>query len=161
MIKRSGVSWIDRIGTQEAALRARLQSPEPKRAVLLHLDYHPLNVLTDGKRITGVLDWANTCAGDPRIDLARTRTILRLDMGRPGRPGALSAPLEPLWLAFERAWWEGYRAAAGSAEDMALFYAAAGALMERDLAHRYTPRQLSGVQRWTRRWKERAGVSDG
>jgi aminoglycoside phosphotransferase (APT) family kinase protein len=159
VLERSGVSWIDRIGADEDALRVRLQELPSKRNVLLHLDYHPLNVLSDGKHITGVLDWANTHAGDPRIDVARTRTILRLDMGRPERSRLLNALIEPLWLAFEQGWWAGYRAAAGSADDMALFYAAAGALMERDLAHRYTPLQLAGVSRWTRRWKEQAGFS--
>ena len=26
---------------------------------LLHMDYHPLNVMVDGGQVTGVLDWAN------------------------------------------------------------------------------------------------------
>jgi aminoglycoside phosphotransferase len=52
---------------------------------LLHLDYHPLNVLTDGERITAVLDWTNAAAGDPRTDLARTFSILRLEARHPGR----------------------------------------------------------------------------
>jgi aminoglycoside phosphotransferase (APT) family kinase protein len=45
---------------------------------VLHLDYHPLNVLTDGREITCVLDWANVAIGDRRADLARTITLLRL-----------------------------------------------------------------------------------
>jgi len=45
---------------------------------LLHLDYHPLNVLDDGARVTGVVDWANTALGDPRLDLARTLGIFAL-----------------------------------------------------------------------------------
>src|SRR5438132_39917 len=43
-------------------------------AALLHLDYHLLNVMTDRSRVTGVLDWTNARAGDPRADLARTFT---------------------------------------------------------------------------------------
>lgn len=159
-LMESSTSWIDRITAGEDVLRARLHGIEPLRNALLHLDYHPLNVLADGKRITGVLDWANTHPGDPRIDVARTRTILRLDMGRPGRTAVLNAPLEPLWLAFEWGWWEGYRAVGGTPEDMPLYYAAGGAFMARDLAHRYTSHQLAGVEQWTRRWKEKAGISN-
>lgn len=40
---------------------------------MLHLDLHPLNVLLGEEgAVTGVLDWANTAAGDPVLDRART-----------------------------------------------------------------------------------------
>lgn len=35
-----------------------------------HADLHPLNLLTDGRRITGVIDWGAVAAGDPALDLA-------------------------------------------------------------------------------------------
>jgi Ser/Thr protein kinase RdoA (MazF antagonist) len=47
---------------------------------LLHLDLHVLNVLVDdGNQVTGVLDWANTAAGRPELDRARSWTVLRHD----------------------------------------------------------------------------------
>jgi len=39
---------------------------------ILHLDYHPMNVLCDGDSITCVIDWANVRIGDVRADFART-----------------------------------------------------------------------------------------
>jgi aminoglycoside phosphotransferase (APT) family kinase protein len=90
-LRAAGRAWIDWAGPGEEALAARLRETDPREDSLVHLDYHPLNVMTDGERITGVLDWTNTRAGDPRADYARTLTILRLDSGtgqheRAGRP---------------------------------------------------------------------------
>ena len=58
-------AWIDWAGPGEKALAARLRGTAPREHSLVHLDYHPLNVMTDGERITGVLDWTNARAGDP------------------------------------------------------------------------------------------------
>ncbi|HEX8918528.1 MAG TPA: aminoglycoside phosphotransferase family protein [Chloroflexota bacterium] len=146
-------SWVDMIDPAETMLRSRLQQSDIRRDVLIHLDYHVLNVMADGCNITGVLDWTNARAGDPRADLARSKTILRLDMGRPGLARLVSAPLEPLWLAFERGWWRGYGEIHPPGDNLPLFYAAAGSMMERDLAKRYTAQQLAHVRRWTQRWK--------
>jgi len=43
---------------------------------VLHLDYHPLNVLVRGVRVTGVIDWVNTDVGDRCLDTAMTAAIL-------------------------------------------------------------------------------------
>src|SRR5260370_768251 len=61
-------AWIDWLGPDEQSLQECLRSIDHRVDVLLHLDYHPLNVLTDGKSITGILDWRNARAGDPRAD---------------------------------------------------------------------------------------------
>ena len=47
---------------------------------LLHLDFHPENLLVDPGTgaITAVLDWTNARLGPPQADLARTRSIVRL-----------------------------------------------------------------------------------
>jgi aminoglycoside phosphotransferase (APT) family kinase protein len=45
-------------------------------ASVLHMDYHPLNVLVNGGRISGVIDWVNAEAGDRHLDVATTSTIL-------------------------------------------------------------------------------------
>src|SRR5919107_2337650 len=80
-LRVAGRAWIDWAGSGEEALVARLRETNPREDWLVHLDYHPLNVMTDGERVTGVLDWTNARAGDPRADYARTLTILRLDSG--------------------------------------------------------------------------------
>ena len=43
---------------------------------LLHMDYHPLNVMVNGLRVTGVIDWVNADVGDRHLDAAMTSVIL-------------------------------------------------------------------------------------
>lgn len=94
-LQSAGADWIELAGLEETALQERLRSLPSRRASLIHLDYHPLNVLTDGRRITAVLDWTNARFGDPRADIARTFSILcqePMPARRPaGTPRALVA----------------------------------------------------------------------
>lgn len=57
-------------------LRARAGEFRNAPASLLHLDYHPQNVLVEGLQVTGVIDWANAAAGDRHFDAATTAVIL-------------------------------------------------------------------------------------
>jgi len=43
---------------------------------LVHMDYHPLNVMVRGLRVTGVIDWVFADVGDRHLDAATTATIL-------------------------------------------------------------------------------------
>ena len=124
---------------------------------LLHLDYHPLNVLTDGERVTAVLDWANAHAGDPRADLARAITILRLDTGD------LPPEARPILRAFERGLRVGYAAIAETPVDMPLFHVWAGHAMLHDLAPRLAvnPAQAARIRRWIGLWERCAGDAIG
>ena len=45
--------------------RSSTAGPRPDRVTLIHRDYHPLNTLWSRGRITGIVDWASGCAGDP------------------------------------------------------------------------------------------------
>lgn len=144
-------AWLDWGKEVGPVLQERLRRLASK-PTLLHLDYHPNNVLTDGKRITAVLDWTNALAGDPRADAARTVSILRVD------PLARKPLIQ--WLAlrvFEWAWRVGYQRAGGHLPDMAPFYAWAGTVMLRDQAYRYKDRlhELAPARRWTAKWKAR------
>ncbi|GLV60835.1 hypothetical protein KDH_76540 [Dictyobacter sp. S3.2.2.5] len=150
--QRSG-SWISWRCEGEEALQDRLCHLAAGRQALLHLDYHPRNVLTDGRRITGVIDWTNARAGDPRADAARTISILRVD------PLVRRSLIQWLVLSlFALAWRVGYQRAGGRLNDMPAFYAWAGTLLQRDLAPRYQqqPRELAPARRWTNKWKARA-----
>ncbi|HEV2473552.1 MAG TPA: phosphotransferase, partial [Chthonomonadales bacterium] len=66
--------WAGReeIGVQRLVKEAVSGSP-----TLLHLDFHPNNVLIDGDAVTGVIDWSGATAGDRRADLARAIVLLR------------------------------------------------------------------------------------
>jgi aminoglycoside phosphotransferase (APT) family kinase protein len=65
--------------------------PAPVQAeVICHGDFHPLNIMVDGGRISGVIDWANVVVGEPAYDVAALRTIaFHVDLGIPaGARGA-------------------------------------------------------------------------
>jgi hygromycin-B 4-O-kinase len=49
----------------------RLAERLPAERALIHNDYWFENILADGERITGVIDWANALYGDPLYDVAR------------------------------------------------------------------------------------------
>jgi aminoglycoside phosphotransferase (APT) family kinase protein len=154
--------WVTWSGPEEEPLQAQLRAVAGSTSMLLHLDYHPLNVMTDGEQITGVLDWANAQAGDPRADAARTISILRLS---PVRPGTLPVKAHLLRRMIEHAWRRGYQEIRGTLGDMRLFYAWAGAVMARDLAPRVgrpgtgiEAHHMDRIRRWTDHWKARAGI---
>jgi aminoglycoside phosphotransferase (APT) family kinase protein len=54
---------------------------------IVHLDYHPQNVLVSGVRVKAVIDWVNADYGDRHLDAATTSVIM-----------ATSAMEHPLWM---------------------------------------------------------------
>ena len=156
-------AWIE-WGRPDDVLRARLRQLATDPAKLLHLDYHPLNVLVDGDRITAVLDWANAKSGDPRADLARTASILRF--APLPDTGSTAQAMNARRQAFIAAWRAGYREAGARVRQMASFYAWAGQAMIHDLSPRLgrtdvpwlTMSYLDRVERWAAYWRRRAGL---
>jgi aminoglycoside phosphotransferase (APT) family kinase protein len=150
------LAWLDWPRLGDTPLRARLAAVA-RHDRLLHLDFHPLNLLThgaDGARITAVLDWANARAGDPRADLARTLSILRLDADE------LPHEALPVVGAYEAGLLRGYGAAAGEPADLPLFLSWAGHVMLRDLAPRLAgnPAKRARIAAWAAQWERRAGI---
>jgi aminoglycoside phosphotransferase (APT) family kinase protein len=143
--------WLECLGPGEQDLRERLGTVGGKACALLHLDFHPFNLMTDGKTVTAVLDWRNARAGDPRADAARVVAILQVDI-----VGSWKLLERALRSLFVLAWRAGYRRSGGSLTEMNLFYAWAGVFMELDLAWKRGPKELRRIQRWTARWKRRA-----
>ncbi len=120
---------------------------------LLHLDWHPLNVLVDGDEVSGIVDWVNTRRGHPLLDVARTQALLTVDPALATLPAAereLLAELTTGWAA-------GYGPEAASVPADCLRWA--GQMMLADLAGRYAdnPDALEPLRHWTRRWAGRAG----
>lgn len=135
----------------------------PRDDALLHVDYHPLNVLTDGRRITGVLDWTGAAAGDPRWDLARTYSLLRLAPAPPGTPVFLVTMLRRV---LEAGWRHGYRQGADPFAEMAPWYAAAATFLLDDLTPKLgrpgvwlEQRHLDSIRRAAETWTRRAGAT--
>ena len=65
-------------GLREALNLVKGRAPRFRnsRDSLVHMDYHPLNVMVQGLRVTGVIDWVNTDVGDRHLDAAMTAVIL-------------------------------------------------------------------------------------
>jgi aminoglycoside phosphotransferase (APT) family kinase protein len=151
--------WLDWQRGGAGPLGEHLRTIERTPPSLLHLDYHPLNVLVEANRVSAVLDWTNVHAGDRRADLARTLTILRLSP----LPDTIPPVVARLALRlFEQNWRRGYRAVAGPVGGMAPFYAWAGVAMLNDLSPRLgkgvTAESLAPAQQWAEYWRARAGI---
>jgi aminoglycoside phosphotransferase (APT) family kinase protein len=155
-------NWMLRGALQHPEVFVGVQGMALSTASLIHLDYHPLNVLTDGRRFTGIIDWSNAAAGDRRADFARTATLL-LTASAP--PGPTRPVIRALRHLFYLAWQRGYVSEAGPLSDLAPFMAWAGATRLQDLEDaRSRPQSWASeddfvaAQRWVERWKRRAGI---
>jgi aminoglycoside phosphotransferase (APT) family kinase protein len=70
----------------------------------VHRDFHPLNVLWDGGRVSGVVDWPNACVGPIEADIARCRVNMAL-VSDPADPLALADRfVERTGLPYDRRW---------------------------------------------------------
>ncbi|QBD81555.1 aminoglycoside phosphotransferase family protein [Ktedonosporobacter rubrisoli] len=151
LLSQQPYAWINWSGPIDSTLEARLQACSRQNHTLLHLDYHPFNLLTDGTHITGIIDWRNAQAGDPRADFARTAAMFLIE-------GSRLQPSQASLRAFIRGWRAGYTQEHGRPEELSLFYAWAGEVMERDLASKRSPEELARIHNWTQKWKRRANL---
>jgi aminoglycoside phosphotransferase (APT) family kinase protein len=72
------------------------------RQSLVHMDYHPQNVMVKGIHVTGVIDWVNADLGDRHLDAAMTSAILATSsMERPRwmRDNAVGNSLRAMFAA--------------------------------------------------------------
>jgi aminoglycoside phosphotransferase (APT) family kinase protein len=76
-------------GLQDALARLREDAARFRDSpnALVHMDYHPRNVIVKGTRVCGVIDWVNADRGDRHLCAATTATIL-----------ASSAMEHPRWM---------------------------------------------------------------
>ena len=153
-LNRDWVAW----GTGgSGSLDQTLRALPPFREGILHLDYHPLNVLVDAGELTGIIDWANAIIGDVRADFARTYSILRwLPFPMDGEQARV------VRRCFRLGWAAGYREEAGSLPNLAPFIAWAAMLLQRDLGPKIdTPgfwisrKDLDRANEHERRWLRR------
>jgi aminoglycoside phosphotransferase (APT) family kinase protein len=71
--------WVREVGAETDTMTG---------ADLVHLDFHPGNVLVDGGRVTGLIDWDGATRGDRHFDLVTLRFWLT------GRHPHLLAPID-------------------------------------------------------------------
>lgn len=70
-------------------LEGRLPGAAPRPAVC-HLDFHPLNILVEHGRVSGVIDWVAAGVSDPAFDVGTT--IMLMTLGPLDLPGPLAGP---------------------------------------------------------------------
>jgi aminoglycoside phosphotransferase (APT) family kinase protein len=66
-------SWTSQPELWKRAIDIFDQGPPTTRHGLVHRDFHPGNILWEGSRITGVIDWAETSWGPPDLDVMHSR----------------------------------------------------------------------------------------
>jgi aminoglycoside phosphotransferase (APT) family kinase protein len=115
----------------------------PEGNALLHLDWHPLNVLVVNRTLTAALDWDNARSGHPYADLARTYTLLTIDPAL----DALSPDWRPVISSLAAGWAEGYGPEASTIPAPCLAWA--GRAMLRDVARRFPASALEPLASWT------------
>ena len=91
MDRRVGTASLVGLMPLVAWLRAR--RPPPGAVVVCHGDFHPQNVMIDGRAVSGVLDWPNAVLAEPAFDVAATFNILR------HVPAGVVVPGPRRWLA--------------------------------------------------------------
>jgi aminoglycoside phosphotransferase (APT) family kinase protein len=82
---RARASWKRAIEVHAAT------PPTGERAVFLHRDYHPGNVLWRRDHVAGVADWVNASRGPVDADVGHCRLNLAIDYGLDAADGFLSA----------------------------------------------------------------------
>lgn len=126
-----------------AAGRAVPNLPDGDR--LLHLDWHPLNLIVEPGRgdISGIVDWDNARAGHPLLDVARTESIMTLDPGVAGLPNDMQARV----AEFVDAWADGYGPDARAIPPACRAWAAHVMLADLEPRYRATPGILDPIRR--------------
>lgn len=126
LVATAPLDWLSRVLPEHQHLAERL-APSSSTETLIHLDYHPLNVIV-GETETAVIDWAYCAAGDIRADLALT--AITFDAA-PVPPGPMRPLLNVARQLALRAWRSGYERAAGPMPDYRPYRAWACAMMLR------------------------------
>ena len=116
--------WVYRGGDRYTHLADHALSLGLSSSSLIHMDFHPINLVSDGTSVTGILDWSGAAAGDPRADLARTEITI---LAAPIPPGPLRPFLNLARKVILRAWRSGYEEESGPLPDFRPLRAWAGA----------------------------------
>jgi len=82
-----------RLGGLSPGLQWLLQNrPQERERVICHGDFHPLNIMSERGRVTGVIDWQQTALADPAFEVGNTLMLLTLSpVGTGGASGAIAA----------------------------------------------------------------------
>lgn len=115
-------------GFRPAVEWLREHEPQATGDVICHGDFFNVNILVDGRTVTGVIDWSFARIGDPAFDVGSTRAIMSM------LAGVLPGPLRPLGdrllVRAERRFRERYEQTIPLSEDGVGYWAAARSLFQ-------------------------------
>jgi aminoglycoside phosphotransferase (APT) family kinase protein len=161
-IENAPDDWLKHVPHDYADLVAHASSLNLSTSSFIHMDFHPLNLVSDGATVTGILDWSYAAAGDPRADLARTEITL---LAAPVPPGPFRPLLNLARNLILRAWRSGYEELAGPMPDFRQLRAWAGATLlletEIDMGRPgvwATQEDFDKLQRMIDLWAREAGI---
>jgi serine/threonine protein kinase len=83
---------------------------------ILHLDYHPDNIMCNGKNVT-IIDWMTAAKGVPAADMATTTYLLNEGEMIPGLPRLLSFALEKIRKNIFKSYFKIYKKATGITDE--------------------------------------------
>lgn len=121
-----GIDWLER----------NLRRPQ-EAEVICHGDFHPLNIMVAGDRLTGVIDWPQAIVAEPAFDVACTLVLLRF--ADAGFDGPLRGLLEMVRTTMARRYLAAYRAARPFRDANLAYYEALRALSALVSAGEYPP----------------------
>jgi len=161
-VEKAPDDLLKRVPDDCADLVAHASSLKLSTSHFIHMDFHPINLVSDGTTVTGILDWSYAAAGDPRADLARTEITL---LAAPIPPGPFRPLLNLARSLILRAWRSGYEELAGPMPDFRPLRAWAGAtlLTEAELAVNRsglwpTEEDVRKLRRMIDLWAREAGI---
>jgi aminoglycoside phosphotransferase (APT) family kinase protein len=94
--------WTRHPAAWERAIERHAAAPPPFDPVFIHRDYHPGNLLWSSDRVSGIVDWAWSCAGPSLVDVAHCRRNLVLGIGADAADRFLAAATDP--SSYDPAW---------------------------------------------------------
>jgi Ser/Thr protein kinase RdoA (MazF antagonist) len=121
-------------------------------SAVLHLDFHPYNVLVDDHGVSGIVDWVNARAGHPLVDLARTHALLTVEP----ELRKVGPEVRRIVATLAEGWADGYGELARRIPPICHAWVGAAMLVERAPRYAHDPTILSELRAWTQQWRRRA-----
>ncbi|SDW40996.1 Phosphotransferase enzyme family protein [Marininema mesophilum] len=100
----SSFSW-SRHSIEWDRLSSILAERKQGTLTFIHRDFHPANVLWEGEKVSGVVDWVNACLGPAEADVAHCRLNLALLRGIDAAESFLRAYQQEAGISYDP-WWD-------------------------------------------------------
>ena len=107
---------LDFLTAEEKELAKKKVKALPDGDSILHLDYHPDNIMSDGKRET-IIDWMTAARGAPAADVAATLFLLNEGEMIPSLSKAVAKAMEMIRRIICKKYYKKYKQMTGLTDD--------------------------------------------